>query len=39
LDRLYAFPGQSSCDRRTGVAPVSNFLDLNQRQARRLSYN
>jgi hypothetical protein len=45
LNRLNAFVGQSSHQRRTGVAPVSNFRVplkrkiFSQRQARRLSFN
>ena len=38
--KLKIFVSESSRQRRTGVAPVSNFSSIfSQRQARRLSYN
>jgi hypothetical protein len=39
LDSLNLSRGQSSRERRTGVAPVSNLSFFSQRQAGSLSYN
>ncbi len=37
-EKNLAFIQEKLWQRRTGVAPVSNFSNQNQRQARRLSY-